>query len=60
MQTAQLFNQSMAGSQIKVIGIRQDDLSVDGVKIFRRHRFHGGIGANRHKYRGLYIAMFSF
>src|SRR6266446_1063996 len=49
MQAAELAHEFMAGTQIKMIGIREDDFRAEVFERFLGERFDGGLGANGHE-----------
>src|SRR5262249_37572712 len=57
MQTAASCNQLVAWTEIKVIGVPEDDLCACLFEIAMTHRFHGALGADRHEGRRLYPPM---
>ncbi len=56
VQTSQGLDDFHAGTQEKMIGVRQDDLRAQSFKLFRGHSLDCGLGAHRHKNRGLHHA----
>ena len=52
VKSAGLSNDILAGSQIEMIGVSQNDFGAGGLHIFRFHGFHRSLSAHRHKYRG--------
>ena len=57
MQSAQLPNDFMAGSQEQVIGVRQQNLRADLVHLVRAHGLDGCLRADGHENGGLHIAV---
>jgi len=49
MQAAQLANQLRARPQVEMVRIREHDLATEFLQIFRQHRFHRALRADRHK-----------
>ena len=57
MQAAKLADQLVAGAQIKVIGIREDDFRAEFFEGFIAQAFYGGLRSNRQEERSLDGAM---
>src|SRR6266403_4315784 len=51
VQAAELAHKFVAGTQIKMIGIREDDFRAEVFERFLGERFDGGLGANGHEDR---------
>src|SRR6266446_2867289 len=49
VQAAELAHKFVAGTQIKMIGIREDDFRAEVFERFLGERFDGGLGANGHE-----------
>ena len=57
VQPAKLTNQFMAGTQIEMIGVAEQDLTTEFVQITRQHRLDGSLRPHRHKARRFDRAM---
>src|SRR5215469_9293516 len=57
MQAAEAANQLMAGTQIKMIGVGQNDFRAEPFKGFLREGLDGGLRADRQKERSLHHAV---
>ena len=57
VQPARLFDQILAGADMQVIGIGEDDLRTDFIQFARGHALDGRLCADRHEDRGLDIAV---
>ena len=53
MQPPGLFHQTLAGLQVQVVGVAEDDLGACLADLRRGQGFHGAMGGNRHENRGL-------
>lgn len=53
MQAAELFDNFQAGTQIKMVCVRQHDLRLHVDKVFSADAFHGAVGPDGHKERRL-------
>src|SRR6185437_6651244 len=54
VKLAQLFHAFMAGPQIEMISVAENDLRADFLaKLLGRHGFHSALRADRHENRGL-------
>jgi len=53
VQAAETPDQLMAGPNIQMIGIAQDNLGIHLFQVFRSHGLHRRLGAHRHENRGL-------
>jgi hypothetical protein len=53
MQAAELADQLMAGAQIKMIGIREDDFRAEFLERFITQAFDGGLRSDRKEERSL-------
>ena len=60
MKSAHLVDDFMAGAQIEMISIAQDDLGADLAQFVGRHGFHRPLGTYRHECRGLYSSPGSY
>ena len=56
MQAAERANDVVAGPQVQVIGVRQDDLRVHRAEILGVERLHGRQRANWHEHRSFHRA----
>jgi hypothetical protein len=57
VQPAEDRNHFAARSQVKVVGVAQDDLRPAARQVFRRQGLDRGPGAHRHEDRGLNVAV---
>src|SRR5947207_13797007 len=57
VQAAEAANQVVAGTQIKMIGVGEDNFRTEFFERFLRERFDGGLRADGQKKRGLHHAV---
>ena len=57
MQTAHITDEFIAGPQIEVVGIAQDERGLNVFEMLGREGFDRGLGTDRRKYRGRNITM---
>ena len=49
MEAAELLDDVFAGTNVEVVGVREDDLRADSLEIGRRQRADGRLRADRHE-----------
>ena len=57
MQAAEAADQLMAGPDVEMVGVAEDDLGAQLLEVFRGHALDRGLGAHRHEDRGLHRAV---